>query len=87
MKLRNIKFNNEVKYSYAFTDESKADTWLAKMRAKPNFLPAHTVEDVDDPEVSRRAQIKAKWELVDDPVKGPAATKALLKMLLKNAMD
>ncbi len=82
-KIKQILVDDKVCYSTQYTNVADADKWYAKQIAKKNFIPTdHTVKDIDDPEDTKRAQVKTKWEAIADP-----AVKALLKPLLKEYMD
>ena len=69
---------------YLWTDESEMTLAQWKTKMGDNF----TFSGMEDnPETAPRAAIKAKWQDTDDPVKGPAAVKAILKLLLVDMMD
>lgn len=61
---------------YCDTD-SEAQTWFNR-----EYPTGHTVEIKTNPEIAKRAAIKAKWQAVTD-----SNVKALLKPLLKDLMD
>lgn len=88
-KLRQISFGGKVRYQKQFNDIAEADTWYAKMQAKPDFLPEHTVEDVDNPEVLKRVKFRDKLNTIKNgtAVESRQATYEILKFLAKDHFD
>ena len=75
--------NTDTNRSYVWTDDSERtlEQWKAKIKA--NFGDVFTFSELEDnPELAKRAQLRAVWDQVADP-----KAKQLLKILLKDMLE